>query len=95
MADWSNTHQYRTRNMGWAIESGFLVENTAGNRTKLEVKNGSPAAYHKYGNNKDHPRIVTTKGASATAIDFAITKSEKVLMGPIIVSISNLERSGQ
>ena len=75
MADWSNTHQYRTRNMGWAIESGFLVENTADNRTKLECdKTGSPAAYHKYGNNKDHPRIVTTKGASATAIRLCYNK---------------------
>ena len=44
MTDWSNNHQYRTRNMGWAIESGFLVENTEGNRTKLECdKTGSPA----------------------------------------------------
>tara|TARA_B100000963_G_scaffold195184_1_gene169944 strand:- start:1281 stop:2078 length:798 start_codon:yes stop_codon:yes gene_type:complete len=61
--------------MGWAIESGFLVENTADNRTKLECdKTGDPAAYHKYGNNKDHPRIVTTKGASATAVRLCYNK---------------------
>ena len=68
MTDWSANHTYRTRDMGWAIESGFLIENTTENRNAIECdKTGSPLAYHKYGNNKDHPRIVTTKGASATA----------------------------
>ena len=75
MTDWSTSHPSRTRNMGWAIESGFLVENTPDNRNALQCdRTGDPLAYHKFGNNKDHPRIVTTKGASATAMRLCYNK---------------------
>ena len=74
LTDWTSNHPWRTRNM-WAIESGYLIENTATNRAKIECdKTGSPAAYFKFGNNKDHPRIVTTKGASATAVRLCYNK---------------------
>ncbi len=76
MTDYDATYNPgRTRDMGWAIESGLMVENTEGNRTKLECdKTGTPAAYFKFGNNKDHPRIVTIKGNAATAVRLCYNK---------------------
>ena len=56
MTDYDATYNPgRTRDMGWAIESGLMIENTEGNRTKLECdKTGTPAAYFKFGNNNSN-----------------------------------------
>ncbi|MDA9724564.1 hypothetical protein N9V05_01875 [Gammaproteobacteria bacterium] len=76
MTDYDQTyHPYRTRDMGWAIESGLMVENTSDNRNAIDCdKTGSPAAYFKFGNNKDHPRIVTIKGNAASAVRLCYNK---------------------
>ena len=69
MTDWSAVHNDRTRKMGWAIESGYLVENTAQNRsavTGIGCDFASGSNYFTFGNNKPHPRIVTVDGFQAT-----------------------------
>ncbi len=65
-ADYSATHSYRTRGMSWAIESGFLIENTEINRNKIRCDYASGTSYPTFGNNKQHPRIVTINSNQAT-----------------------------
>ena len=65
-ADYTSTYNYRTNGLDWAIRSGLLVENTEANRNKIRCDYASGTSYHTYGDNKQHPRIVTINGNQAT-----------------------------
>lgn len=70
MTDYHETnYPGRFRDMGWAIESGYLIENTAANRstaTGIGCDYASGTTYFTFGNNKPHPRLVTVDGFQAT-----------------------------
>ena len=69
-----NLYPYRTRDMGWAIESGLMVENTSDNRNQLIVTKPVLLQHILNLKNKDHPRIVTIKGNAASAVRLCYNK---------------------